>query len=260
MPIKKYTEEQKRFIAENVDGLTTKQLVELVNTKFNLGFTDAKMKSYKSNNRLKSGTPKGLPADRATELYPAEIREFIKENYPGVGHKNMADLLNKTFGVNYSQAQIKTYYARCKYDSGLTGQFSKGHVPANKGKKGIGGWKPSQFKKGNIPLNFKPVGSERININGYVEIKVADPSKWRVKHQVIWEAHHGPIPKGHAVIFGDGNPLNLDLSNLILVSKRQLLMLNRKGLIQKDADLTRTGVIVADLYLKMVEVQARERS
>jgi hypothetical protein len=98
---------------------------------------------------------------------------------------------------------------------------------------------------------IRPVGSERVNVDGYTEIKVSDPNKWRCKHVVIWEAHNGPMPKGYAIIFGDGNKENFELDNLILVSRQQLLTLNRNRLIQNDADLTRTGVIIADLYQKI---------
>lgn len=37
-------------------------------------------------------------------------------------------------------------------------------------------------------------------------------------HHVIWEEHNGPIPAGHKVVFKDGNHLNWDISNLILLS------------------------------------------
>ncbi len=252
--MKKYSKEVMDFIKNNVVGMTTKDLVDLVNSKFNTDFTESKMKSYKTNHKLKSGTPLGIPAGSPTELYPEEVRRFIKENYHGVGHKEMADLLNKTFGRNYTQMQMKAYYGRCKFDSGLTGQFSIGHVPFNKGKEKfwIGG-EETQFKKGNVPVNYRPVGSERVNVDGYIEIKVADPNKWRLKHQVIWEKKSGPIPKGYAVIFGDGNTSNLNPDNLVLVSRQQLVIMNKRKLIQKDAELTRTGVIMADVFLKIGE-------
>ena len=62
----------------------------------------------------------------------------------------------------------------------------------------------------------------------------------------------GQIPKGHVLIFGDGNKLNVSLDNLnFLVSRQQLLVLNRYNLIQNDADLTRTGIIIADIKTKI---------
>lgn len=134
------------------------------------------------------------------------------------------------------------------FSSGLDGRFTPGSIPYNKGKKGVGGWEPTQFKKGNRPWNYQPIGSERVNGDGYVDIKIADPNKWKGKHILIWEEHNGPVPKGYAIIFGDGNRRNFNLDNLICVSRHQLLILNRNNLIQKDADLTRTGVIIADLH------------
>lgn len=117
--------------------------------------------------------------------------------------------------------------------------------------KGIGGWEPTQFKKGNRPANYMPVGSERINGDDYVDIKVADPNKWTGKHILIWEEHNGLVPEGHAILFGDGNRRNFDLDNLILVSRQQLAVLNKNRMIQNDADLTRTAILVVDVKRKI---------
>lgn len=259
--MKKYSEEIKTFIEQNVEGTTTKTLVDLVNSEFGTDFTENKMKSYKHNNSLKSGTRCGISAGQPTKQYPEKVREFIKKHYVGVGHQGMADLLNKTFGTSYTKGQMKSYYNRFKLNSGLTGYFPEGHVPMNKGKKGISypGMEATQFKVGQMPVNFRPVGSERISVDGYVEIKVADPRKWRLKHQVIWEKVNGPIPKEHVVIFGDGNRLNLDPDNLILVSKAQLVRLNQKHLIQNDIDLTKTGIIIADISIKVGERKRKRK-
>lgn len=256
----KYPEEIQTFIAENVRGKTTKELVELVNAEFGPIFTESKMKSFKSNNKLKSGTPTSKPAGLPTELYPAEIRSFISENCIGVGHQAMADRLNQTFGTSYTKDQMKAYYARFKLDSGLKGYFKKGHVPFNKGMKGLQqGGKETQFKPGHMPKNYMPVGTERINTDGYVEIKVADPRTWKGKHHIIWEEVNGVVPEGHALIFADGDRLNVALDNLILVSRKELAMLNKYRLISKDADLTKTGVIIADVVLKIGERKKNRR-
>lgn len=41
----------------------------------------------------------------------------------------------------------------------------------------------TMFRKGNIPANHKPIGYERINADGYIEVKVAEPNKFRLKHR-----------------------------------------------------------------------------
>lgn len=50
---------------------------------------------------------------------------------------------------------------------------------------------PTMFGPGNRPANWKPVGSERVNIYGYVEVKVKEPRTWRVKARVLWEQATG---------------------------------------------------------------------
>ncbi len=251
--MKRYPKEVHEFIAQNVKGKTTRELVKLVNDRFGTSFTESKMRSYKKNHNLKSGTRRGLPAGHATKQYPMEIKNFIAENHKGIGLKDMAVLLNAKFGTNYTTKQINSYYKNHNLNSGLTGRFPKGHIPFNKGKKGVGGWEPTQFKKGHRPWNYKPVGTERINSDDYVDVKIADPNKWKGKHILIWEEHNGPVPKGHVVIFGDGNRRNFDPNNLILVSRKQLAIINKNNLIQNDAELTKTGIIIADIYRKIGE-------
>jgi len=175
---------------------------------------------------------------------------FIKENVKGTKTKELTEMFNKKFGLNLEIRKIRAFKKNHKLKSGLDCRFQPGVAPPNKGTH-IGGWKPTQFKKGHKPHNYMTVGSERINSDGYSEIKIAEPNKWKGKHILVWEEANGPITKGYAVIFGDRNRRNFDPSNLILVSRQQLGTLNNKKLIQTDADLTRTGVIIADLYQKI---------
>lgn len=111
----------------------------------------------------------------------------------------------------------------------------------------------TEFKKGHMPHNYKPVGTERISKDGYLEIKVEDPKKWKGKHILIWESAHGSIPKNHVVIFADGDKRNFNLENLILITQAQNAVMNIKGLRYDDAELTKTGITVADIYLKIGE-------
>lgn len=196
--------------------------------------------------------------DKALHIWSKEEKDYLKHITPGHHHREIQELMNKKFNSNFALNQIKNAIARYKFNTGFTGRFEKNHIPANKGTR-VGGWEPTQFKKGHVPQNHRPIESERINIYDYTEIKVAEPNKWRLKHQIIWEKTNGPIPKGHVVIFGDGNKRNFDISNLILISKKQLLILNRHNLIQKDADLTRTAVIIADLQQKIYERKSKGR-
>lgn len=49
------------------------------------------------------------------------------------------------------------------------------------------------------------------------------------------------------MLFLDGDRMNTALENLTLVTRDELLELNRRGLIKNDAELTASGVLVARL-------------
>lgn len=112
-----------------------------------------------------------------------------------------------------------------------SGQFKKGMIPWNKGMKGLplkGKMKDSQFRPGNQPANWRPVGSTRVNVEGYIEIKVAEGMhQYRLLHREIWKQLNGRYPpKGSALIFIDGNRQNCDISNLKLVTRKELMLMN----------------------------------
>lgn len=185
--------------------------------------------------------------------FTPEQAKFIEDHVQGRGNEELTDIFNTHFKLDLNVKQIKAFKKNHKLNSGLDGRFPPGHTPFNKDKKGLGGWEPTQFKRGNKPHNYKPVGTERVNGDDYVDVKVADPNKWKGKHILIWEEHNGPVPKGHAVIFGDGNRRNFDPNNMLLVSRAQLAVLNKHKLIKDNAEFTRTGIILANIYRKIGE-------
>jgi hypothetical protein len=254
-----YTETEDQFIRENISGRFVPELTQLFNSHFGLNLTRSQIKSYVTNHKLKSGV---TGAFIIPNEYPAAQGKFIRDNIAGKTVSELTRLFNSHFGLEIKESQIRAYTKNHKLKSGVGSQFTKGHTPFNKGKKGLYfGGVQTQFKKGQKPYNYLPVGSERVRSirknrpyqDNYIDVKIEDPNVWKAKHILIWEAHHGPVPKGHAVIFGDGNNRNFDPNNLILVSRKQLAVLNHKKLIQNDADLTRTAIVIADLYSKTYE-------
>jgi len=250
---RKYTPEQLAFIHEIAPGRYADEIVELFNARFGANLTVGQLRALKKNHNIKSGVPRSRGGDG---LFTKEQREFIAQHVAGRHNRELADLINERFGLSVTVKQIKAWKKNHGYSSGLKG--SEGMAPPNKGKpRTWTGGEETRFKKGHIPHNYMPVGSERVNADGYVDVKIADPNKWRGKHLLVWEQHHGrPVPKGYAVIFGDGNRRNFDPENLILVSRQQLAVMNKHGLIRNNAELTKTGVIMADLLQK---ISARKR-
>lgn len=119
---------------------------------------------------------------------------------------------------------------------GVAYRFQKGHVPANKGKKGITypGCVATQFKKGALNGRAaqlkKPIGFERVTRDGYLERKINDDlpfnQRWRAVHILLWEEANGPLPSGHALVFINGDKTDIRLENLQLLTRADLMRRN----------------------------------
>ena len=166
-------------------------------------------------------------------VYTIAEREFLKSYIPGHFSYEIQSAFKEKFGKCLTYAQIKSFKGNNKICSGIDTMFKKKHVPANKGKKmsaeQYAKCKGTMFKKGKDPQNYRPVGSQWITKDGYIEIKVKDPGMWKLKHRVIWEEHNGEIPQGEIVIFKDNNPLNCNIDNLMLISKGENVRVNAMG-------------------------------
>lgn len=247
--MKEYPDGLIDFIRENINGKSTKEMSDLVNENFDYDMTPGKMKSLKANYKLKSGTKRGIPAGSATKTFPKHIKDFIEANYIGSGPYKMAEILNQEFGTSYTKYQIKGFYGNHNLNSGLDGRFKKGQIPTNNYKKGeySPGCEKGWFKKGDLPKNHKPVGSERVS-DGYLLVKTSEPDVWTPKHKIIWTEANGPVPEGHNILFKDGDQNNIVLYNLALVSDYELLILNRKKLIDSNSDVTEVGLTIAKIF------------
>lgn len=142
----------------------------------------------------------------------------------------VSQVYNKAFAMGLrrpGKLRSKAGKIGSQTEASMAHQFTSGHTPANKGKmmspELYAKCAPTMFKKGNTPKNHREVGSERVGKDGYLWVKVAEPNKWRCKHRIIWEEANGPIERGYNVQFKDGNPQNISLDNLYLISRAQQL-------------------------------------
>ncbi|MFA1734336.1 HNH endonuclease signature motif containing protein [Fusobacterium animalis] len=196
--------------------------------------------------------------------YTDDTINFLREIAPGKTYKEIVKIFNKKYDLDMTTKKLSSLLGRKKIKTGTTGCFRKGFIPWNKGKKGYIGANKTSFKKGNKPKNWRPIGSERINDEGYTLIKVSNEGgmlkRWALKHRVVWEQHHKKkIPKGSVIIFADGNKNNLNIENLICVTRNELKVLNRCRLISSVPELTKTGLNVAKLKIKLEEIRKEKK-
>ena len=185
-------------------------------------------------------------------VYTDEEKQFFADFVPGHSHKEIQQEFISTFGWEISLSQVKGSIKRYNLNTGRTGRFVKGQVSHNKGQKMspeiYEKCKGTMFKKGNTPHNHRPVGSERISKDGYVEIKIAEPRKWMFKHRYIWEQANGKIPRSHIVIFRDNDRTNVALENLMLIPRSVNAIINNTGLSGTIDDTKELAVNYAKLF------------
>jgi phage protein len=192
---------------------------------------------------------------KAPRRYTKEELDYIREIAPGRHYHEIVEMFNKKFERQIDAKKLKETLGNHGISTGLTGRFEKGHVPVNKGKKFPGTGNRTTFRKGNVPANKMNVGEDIITTDGYVKTKIAEPNLWEYKHKLIWAEAHGPIPEKHSVIFADGDKLNLSIDNLLLVSRAELLMLNRRRLISENSELTKIGLNVVKVMGKVYKIK-----
>ena len=167
-----------------------------------------------------------------------EETEMLIEHYPHKSTKQVAEILGRSIAQCYAKAHALQLHKTPEYlateasgrlqKGNQATQFTKGNVPWNKGMKGLDiGGKETRFKKGDKPANHRPVGEERIDDEGYTYIKIAEHTRWVLKHRHIYEQHHGKLEPHMIVTFRDKNISNFEIENLEAITKVENMERNR---------------------------------
>ena len=180
-------------------------------------------------------------------------RQLLRQRYADTKSEVLAQLLGIPLSSVYRQAhdlgltKSDAYLASpdaCRLrrgdNVGAAYRFKPGQVPPNKGTKGVTGvqeaCRATQFKPGQMPHTWVPVGSYRINGDGYLEWKFGEEpgpysKRWIPVHRKVWIEANGPIPAGKVVSFRPGMQTTvaaeITLDRLELLSKAEILARNR---------------------------------
>lgn len=190
-----------------------------------------------------------------------EYVEFLMNYIPGHEESEIRAAFNEKFGIILAKGQIKNFKHKYNIKSGTHGGcFKKGQIPHNKGQRLSPELRAkiesTMFKKGQIPATYRKVGSERINVDGYTEVKVEDPKKWRLKQRVVWEDfYHEKLKSNEVVIFLDGNRQNFSIDNLFKMDRSSLVRFNQDHLYGDNKDISLSAAILASIKGRMSTIK-----
>ena len=234
---RRYTTEQIEFIRTGYLSMHLRDLTLEFNAQFGENKTEVGIKSTLKRYRIFCGRePKSRLRPQFIK-YTDKQGQFLRDNYPGRSGVELTIIFNDYFRTDKTTEQIISFVKNHGLVSGLSGCFEKGHKPWNTDTKGLAGANITSFKKGDVPANRNPLGFERMDSkDGYVLIKIAEqdpytgsPTRYKHKHVHIWEQANGTVPEGMVVAFRDSDKLNIEPENLMLISRAELLRLNKNG-------------------------------
>lgn len=258
MPQKRnrYSARQIAFLRTGYMSMNVRDLTGAFNRRFRADRTEGQIRATLQRFHIRCGRKGNDRLINRLRIFTAEQVQFLRVNYWGRTVQELTDLFNQRFERAMTQRQIKSAVHNRHIVCGRTGQYEKGSRPWNYGTKGWGltGRNRTTFAVGNAPANRKPVGTERLNVYGFIEIKVKErdpytgfPTRYKLKHVHLWEQAHGPIPKRHVVAFIDGDPAHCELENLMMIPRAVLLVLNQLGYKAAPAELKPSLLALAKL-------------
>lgn len=154
--------------------------------------------------------------------------DYFKQIVNNHTTQEIIDLWYNKFGEIITKNQIRSVKYRNKLYSNIKTTFSKERQPKDRPTK------PMFAEKEHLIKNEK--------------------GKWVYKGRYIYELQNGKIPQNKTIMFLDGNRKNCKMSNIKIVTKRERIIIARNQLYFKNAELTKTGLLIAKLKLKTKEV------
>lgn len=257
-----YTDEHRVFILSyKTSNLNYTELRKIFNERF--GMNVSKPAFYILCKRLgfEQRTKSPIP-------FTKEQKEYIFANYKGKTENDLLNELNAKFNETFTLHKLQDFKKRNKLHSGLSGKWKKGNVPWTKtiskeewfSHYDLEEWREIHRVKSEKLRKYKNVGDIFKSADGFLfiitSIEYGIPWHKRIRPyaQYIWEQHNGKIPNGYKVTYKDGNKLNCDISNLILVSKKEILYLAKNNGFGKG-EITETLLDIYQTKQKIKEIK-----
>lgn len=242
--LKYYSEEEDNWIIKNYNKFSRRELCIIYNKKFNKEIGYRSLENYCGKLIKKGLIKRSLEKPKDRFLFTKEMIQWLIDNKANYTCVDLTNEFNKKFNANTTQSSIKKL---------LT------HKKTNLSKKGIRAKIDSEiYHKCEVGCIIQHHGSNYIKISK----KPQNKSKYYVGKyykryaDYVYEKHYNiKIPENKKVLHLDGNLLNDNIENLMLVDKSTLQSINRqkKYLIEID------GLIEANALMKEIKLKFNER-
>lgn len=178
--------------------------------------------------------------------------QIMREHYADSRTQDIATALGRHWshvarkaadmGLRKSLQYMQEVHAKRLLTAGKAHRFQPGQQPWNTGRDDFrpGGrsvltrFKPGELS-GRAAQLVQPIGTLRIVAGDTLQRKVSDTPgpnhrRWRSVHELVWIETHGPVPRGHVVVFRPGQHTTVEaeitLDRLELVSRAELMRRN----------------------------------
>jgi len=259
--MRKYTDEQLRWIEDNLDAgvfRNQRHFTDVFNALFE---TDVTYPAMSAMLYLRGWSVK---TKHNTPQWTEEMDAWLKAKYDDVGpdFTAIADAFNLAFSTSKSNCCIAKHLQRMGV-----------HDPApKKGLKNRG-----CFEKGRPSYRGElPIGTIRYNSDGrpFVKVMLAEgryaESKgkghnyrepfWKPLQKKIWEDNYGEVPEGHIVCCLSGDPDERDPTQLCLLDRRGMARMAKNGWWDIDnVEITRTAAAWCNLFYTLQDAERGAR-
>lgn len=194
--------------------------------------------------------------------YTDTMLKYLKEHSKVYSRKELTWRFNFIFHKHQTVNAIKKICAFYGFKAATDGKFVDGHDAWNKDMD-VEEYKTHFTEESylsstqdTLPHDYKYKVGDRCyqSVNGkkvpYIVVST-EPGvelKHRCKPETlyVWEKIHGPVPDGYSIMHLDGDNMNNDISNLIMVSDYERLIINSYGW-QCHPEIMKTGLMIAKL-------------
>lgn len=251
----KYSQTLVAEVINWLPGHTDKELAKHLSELTGEPFDAQRAKNWRVIRKIPQGRRLTKEERYSSQRLDPELLNEIRSWTPGHNDHELAAYLTEKLGKPVNRGQAKGFRINHNIPLGAAipggGRFVKGQPSWAKGKKLGRRSLETEFKKGNIPHNYKPIGSRvkahMADGSYYWRTKIGDPDKWEFDHRLLWEKERGPIPEDHVIIFLDRDPDHLEIDNLACISKSIHQSMNRHPVKTNDPEIVSTAIEIAKL-------------